>query len=191
MHTSLRREGSLLLVLIVFIGLTWWWQRDDSVPSVAEDFQSQKEVDGYLTDFVVTTMNELGQPSHRLVADRMVLFSGTHLSQVDQPFLTLYRQDATPWLIYADNGLVQSDTDTVFLTGNVRMTNKDDLGNVTEVLTDSLEVQIKKHFALTEHQVRVNHYQGYAQGLGLEAYLREGRLTLLDQVRSRYEAVID
>ena len=188
MSVSLKHEGAVLFILLVLVALSWWWPRGDDASVSEHSFQNQKEVDAYLRDFEVTAMNEQGRPNHRLKADKMVLFSGTDLSQVDKPYLTLYRDDATPWLINADYGLLENDTDTVFLTGNVRMTNEDRSGHLTEVLTDSLEVRVKTHYAVTEHPVQINHYQGHAQGQGLEAYLREGRLALLDQVRSRYEA---
>ena len=186
-----KRELGLFVGLVVLVGVSWQWlQKTDAVVN-SQTLQEQEEVDGYLKHFVITAMNKEGQPNHRLEADKMVLFSGTRLSQVEKPFLTLYRGDENPWLIRAEHGLVQTGVDVVFLTGNVRMTQEDLEGNITEVLTEKLEVQTRTHYALTEHTVTVNHSQGQATGIGMNAYLNEGRLSLLAQVRSYYAAPND
>lgn len=188
MHWRIKREALVVIGLFILVAMSWQFLQDNE-QTAQHVFEEQKEIDGYLNHFVVTSMDEQGQPNHRLEAERMVSFTGSHLSQLDKPFMTLYRDNANPWLIRAQHGLVQSDKDVVYLTGGVRMTNEDALGNLTEVLTDTLEVQARVHYAETNDQVTLHHYQGQAQGTGMQAYLKEGRLALLDEVRSRYEAV--
>ncbi len=173
--------------LALLVGLSWWGMYEPPPSIIPPALEVKEEVDGYLSRFVITTMDEDGQPSHRLAAKKMVLFSGTRLSQVDKPFLTLYQDDDNPWFIRAEYALVQTDTDIVFLTGNVRMTQEDAVGRVTEILTEKLEVQMSRHYAVTEHEVTVNHHQGRVTGLGMQVYLNEGRMSLLERVRGYYE----
>ncbi len=187
MRSLLRRETGLLIGLALLVGLSWLGMHERNPLLDPPALAVREEVDGYLTHFVITAMGEDGQPNHRLAAKKMVLFSGTGLSQVDQPFLTLYQKDNNPWLIRAEHGLVQTDSDVVFLTGNVRMTQENVAGHVVEILTEKLEVQTRRHYAVTEHKVSVTHHQGWVTGVGMQVYLNEGRLSLLEQVSGHYE----
>ena len=185
----LRREHVVISALVVIATFSWWWLSRHEPAKTDLALVAQEELDGYLNDFIATTMDDQGKPNHRLEADRMVLYTGTKLSQVDNPFLTLYQENKNPWLIRAEYGLVQTEQDIVFLTGNVRMTHEDKKGYMTEILTEQLEVQTKKQYAQTEHEVVVNDHSGFLAGKGMQAFLDEGQLTLLEEVRSRYDGV--
>ncbi|TPW12363.1 MAG: hypothetical protein FD130_1787 [Halothiobacillaceae bacterium] len=181
------QEMTAVAVLLLLVGATWWYL-GRSVPTPERTVRSlAAEPDAFLKNFTLTAMDERGLLQQQLVADKMVHFTGSGESEVSKPHLTLYREQQNPWEITAERGWFNTNGDRALLQEQVVMEQMDKQGHPLTLQTRDLTVIPKKNYAETDAAVTVTSHRGVIRGVGLRAYLKEGRLSLLANVKGRYE----
>ncbi len=184
---NLAQESVKIVALLTLVGISWWLlDQNRSAPSegVSDDAQ---EPDAFIRDFVATTTDNAGRPQYRLEAQSMVHYPHNDTSEMEKPYLTLYREDELPWYVRAERGLIAPQGETVFLLGKVYMEHEDGRGRQLQVHTHDLEIYPDDQYAETDQKVTILHDLGTTHGIGLEAFLREGRLSLLTNVKGEYD----
>lgn len=184
---SHRRRIALYILVCVAVS-TWWWSRSVEGPDEERVERLLREPDYYLTDFVLTEMDESGQPAHTLVADNLYHYPGNETATLAQPRFALYENNNKVWDVSAAEGLVSERDRMIHLTGEVVVRHLgDDGGPDLAIHTDELYVWPDEERAETQRPVRIEHDSGVTKAIGMRADLALKRLRLLDQVRGRYE----
>ena len=114
---------ALLILGIVFTGLTWWLQYgllSESEPVVETGHTD--EPDYYVENFSARGMNDKGQLKYILEGDRLVHYPDDDTALVDNPHIVQYLPGSTkPTHIYSETGWLTPGGEEIHLTGKVRV----------------------------------------------------------------------
>lgn len=138
---------ALIILGIVFTGLTWWLQvglLEETEPTVGPNRSG--EPDYYVEKFTAKGMDEKGKLKYILSGDRLVHYGDDDTALVDNPHIVQYLPGAkAPTNIYAETGWLTPGGEEIHLSGKVRViegkTDKDP-GRVQH--TDKLKIRLKK-----------------------------------------------
>lgn len=187
---------NLRLLVVIFVmlsiaGASIWLKKDasDETETAADKKAKQRHVaDYYMDNFEMTTMDDKGRPSSLLISDKMLHYPDDDSTELNKPNMTLYREDSKPWVITADRGWVAADNKLVLLSGNVIIDRHSGPSNVpVKLFTSRLRIHPKTDFAETDQPVTMVSEKRKTTATGMRAYVRNGQLQLLDDVRVSYE----
>jgi len=181
-----KRDIVRVSVLLVIAAFSWLLLRQSQVQLPVVTDREGRKPDAYLSNFVITTMNEFGQPRYRLEAIYMEHFPQNDTSEIEKPLLTVFRPDELPWYVKSERGVLKPLEDTVILLGHVEMEYLDEKGQSLRVLTKNLIVHPDRQYAETDQPVTIIDQHGITRAVGLNAFLDAGRLSLLAKVRGEY-----
>ncbi|WP_126453397.1 LPS export ABC transporter periplasmic protein LptC [Sulfuriflexus mobilis] len=182
---------ALIVVLLSLASASIWLQEEgkqgDEDP--AQKQAKQRHVpDYYMDNFEMTTMDDLGRPSSLLISDKMLHYPDDDSTELNMPTMTLYRETGKPWIVRSDRGWVAADNKLVLLSGNVVIDRHSGPDNrPVKLLTERLRIHPKTDFAETDQPVTMLSEKRKTTAIGMRAYVREGQLQLLDDVRVHYE----
>jgi lipopolysaccharide export system protein LptC len=184
----LQRDLSVLALVLVLAGGTWWlssWlhSREESGREVG------RVPDYYLETLQFTTMDAQGRPARRLRAERMVHYADDDSTELAAPRLTVYDQGRPPWEIQAEQGWVSGDGELVLLQGEVQIDREGAAGvRPVHIVTRDLRVQPEQSFAETDRAVDARSDGDRVRSDGMQIWF-DGpvRIKLLSNVRGRYE----
>jgi len=181
----------IITVLLGLSGLAIWLQQSSGKQSsnVSPPTVSQKHSpDYFMEDFTLTSMNEKGTPNSILVSSKMLHYPDDDSTELDAPFMTMFGEIGKPWKIKADRGWVSGNNELILLSGNVRIDRLSGPNNrPVKLLTNKLRIHPESDFAETDQPVTMVSDKRHTSAIGMRAYIREGKLQLLDDVRVNYE----
>jgi len=187
---NLRMLG-VIAILLGLTGLAFWLQEDSSKQETPTDTNKVKKrhtPDYFMEDFTITSMNEKGKPSSVLVSAKMFHYPDDDSTELASPFMTLYGDIGKPWKIKADRGWVAANNELILLSGNVRIDRLSGPNNrPVKLFTDKLRIHPESDFAETDRPVTMLSNKRKTTAIGMRAYVRKGKLQLLDDVRVSYE----
>ena len=100
-----------------------------------------------------------------------------------------YSKDGTPWVIRSETATIHSDSEFVFLNGDVlvlRDANKD--GRTIRIETTNVRAQPEKDYAETDEDIRVISYPDYMTGTGAKInFGSELKYRVLANVRRKHD----
>jgi lipopolysaccharide export system protein LptC len=99
----------------------------------------------------------------------------------------LYRGTELPWKVSSERAEVAPQGKEVELIDSVRVERTDAKGRPTILTTSRLTVFPDKEYAQTEQAVRIVAANGVTTAQGMKAYLNDGRMLLLSNVRGQHE----
>jgi lipopolysaccharide export system protein LptC len=177
-----------VLVVAIVAGLSWWLTRyDEERVSRAPEPGVKHEPDAYFSGIELTEMDARGRPAHRLVADYMAHFPDNDTTEATRPRLTVYRGDAPPWELQSDNAVVYPDANKMLLAGAVLIAHRDRQGDLLEIDSSDVWVDTVLQSARSDQFVELRHALGTTNGVGFEAYMETGQVSLLSNVTGSYE----
>lgn len=183
-----RRRVSLLLLLLLAVGTGWLLQQVDRTPS-RQHPNSTASPDYYIENFQMTTMDEHGQPRRRLEAAYMAYFSNTDVKDLTQPYLILYQPEQPAWHVRSQQARISADNRLIDLLGEVELWREGIAGTrELEIETRDLTVHTDAEYGETRQPAVIRTLRSESHGIGMQAFLKESRLILQSQVRTRYEA---
>lgn len=99
-----------------------------------------------------------------------------------------YTPDAdVPWTLNADRAVVTGNQERLTLEGHVIATSSEGFsGDVTEIRTDSLELEPERYLATTDDRVQVRIGSRSVTATGMLALLNENRLELKSNVSGKF-----
>lgn len=181
------RNLVIALALAMLAGLSQWLLIL-SQPKPPID-RSERRIPDYTTqDFTVTAMDNTGQPERRLQAAYMAHFPSDGSTEFTEPHMTVFRENEASWHIYADHGWMPEDRQQILLQSNVLIENT--LATPDDALrlaTEDMRVLLGEEYAETDKPVTITSQTSVTKAVGMRAYLKEGRLHLLSNVRGVYE----
>lgn len=171
---------------VALLGSGWLFrQLESSAPARRAD---GREPDFYMNDFTSVAMDAQGRPGRELRAVRMVHFADSDTQELTDPRLCFRLDQPKPWCVVADHGWVSSDRETVRLTGDVHLWQRDGRGgSALDVYTRDVTVLPTPEEAHTEAHARIVGPWGESEGVGMLARLAKSQLQLLSRVRTRYD----
>ncbi len=137
---------------------------------------------------VLTTLAADGRAKHRLWAARTLHYPDDGSTELEQPYMELYRPGEPPWRVRSERGWVAEGGEEVHLLGAVEIHREGtaDLRKV-DAYTRDLRIWPNRDYAETDEAVRYETPGTRVDAIGMRARLDTGQLELLAEVRGRHE----
>jgi len=129
-----------------------------------------------------------GKLQYEMTADKVEHLKATDVTLLTTPDLQMFRGTLYPWHIQSKQGEVSPGGTQVELIDSVRVARTDDKNRTTIITSSRMTVFPQKQYAQTEQAVRIDGAGGVTTAKGMKAYLNDGRMDLLSNVRGQYEA---
>lgn len=185
------RLAVVIFVLLSLAGASIWLKNDhhDDIDSETVKKKKQRHVaDYYMENFEMTTMNDKGRPSSLLISNKMLHYPDDDSTELNKPVMTMYREVGKPWIISAERGWIAADNKLILLSGNVVISRHSGPNNrAVKLYTERLRIHPKADFAETDQPVTMISENRKTTAIGMRAYIRDGQLQLLNDVRVHYE----
>ena len=179
-------------ILILASGIILWesYQLPDAVTPPTKTKKHIKQ--GIATGVKVREYNTEGVLSTDMTSDKVIQYQWHPHKQTPKDYATLaqprtkmYRQDAPPWTISANKGVIKNMGDKVTLTGAVDIIQPyADSDQVSRLKTEQLDIKPKLQFASTHKAVTIEDASGITQAIGMKADMSKEIIILQKQVSS-------
>jgi len=185
-----RREVVLALLLAVVGGVAWWLQRA-STPPPPSAAGGERRPDYIVKRLDALSLDERGRPDRRLVASEVRHYPDDGSSELTQPHLTVYADDAPPWRASSETGWVNATGDEVLMEQNVRIERAATVSAPPLLLRSSeMLVLPETDYAETARFAELDSGEDWITATdGLRVWFGDAmRATLFGRVRARYRA---
>ena len=187
---SKRKKASQWLVLIpaaaIIVAVGYWNIGGSSGPQLAR-LDPEHRVDFFSANSRTVQFNTQGQLQYILEAELIEHIEQTDISLLHKPYLQLYRARPQPWLISGEHGELSPGGEVLDLQENVRVERTDELQRPFLLTTSQLYYVFAQDLAHTGKDVQIDTEQGITTATGMRAYMEQGAVELLSNVRGRYE----
>jgi lipopolysaccharide export system protein LptC len=116
------------------------------------------------------------------------VFRKDDYTELEAPALTLFTEDQ-PWYITAEMGKLTEKGELLVLTDKVRIWQQNQPEGVTELTTNTLEIQLTKKQVKTADDVQIRLPQGQFEARGMIIDLATKNIQLLERVRGIHEPI--
>lgn len=171
--------------IVIVAALGYWNIRPDLF---IDDEDSTPKIDFYATNSVTDQFDTHGNLDYHMNAVRIERMSDTGISYVTLPSILLYKGKEQPWDISSKRSEVSADGDEVELITDVVIKRTDEKMRPIEITSPSMTAYLNKEYAHTVHPVKITTAQGTTHAVGMNAFLNEGKIKLLSNVRGQYDA---
>ena len=183
-----RRTAIAIAGLLGLAIFSWWLLQTLSPQQRTSVADVRHEPDYYFRDAIITRFNDQCLPLFDLYADQVLHFPDDDSVELENIDIEYFRQDAPPWKIRSDKGVIPSGNTLVNLTGNVVMWQVNETTDAPLTLrTERLQILTDRNVAQTEHLVTISEGTSRVHGAGLTADLENELFRLDTQVRAEYE----
>ena len=177
-----------VILLLSLAAASAWLLKELGLVSEPRQETARHVPDFYMENFTTVTMDETGEPSRRLEAAYMAHFPDTGTKEFSEPYLVMYREEATPWHIRAERGWVSATGDVMLMLGKVQIwQDREDGSRHMTVDTEDLRVLPGSDYGETDKPVVIATETSTTRGVGMRAYLEQSRMELLSLVSTHYE----
>jgi len=175
------------VVLLSGAILSWWLSKGISVSAPPAPSRARHIPDYSMGHFTLRAMDDRGRLHYRLYAERMSHYLDDDTSRLERPNMTVFKQGAAAWNVYARHGWVSAGQKTIALSGDVVIWRDPRAGHsALEIRTDELHIEPDRQYAETDRPVTIAQDVGVTHAVGMRVNLRQSRLELLADVRGRY-----
>ncbi|MQU51515.1 LPS export ABC transporter periplasmic protein LptC [Pseudomonas sp. FSL R10-1339] len=183
------RQIVLFTVIASLFAAAGYWnirpERFLNAPTLAVD---ESAIDYYATNAHSRQFLPDGKLQYDMTSEKLEHLKASEVTQMTQPKMQLYRGTAYPWNVQSERGEVNPDGTEVELIDSVRIARTDEKNRTTIITSTRMTVFPQKEYAQTERDVRIDGAGGVTTGKGMKAYLKDGRMDLLSNVRGQYES---
>ena len=185
-----------LIIIVGFLSLLLLWlyfSATDEEPALLSRTQelAGEEFDYFINNLDSTYFGEDGKRLYRLQARRLTHFPEPDFATLEQPYLTVYQENAAPWQIQANNARIETDPELdqerIDLIGDVVITRNEDEAGEVNIYTRFLSVYPDAQVARTHMDVLMTSAGSEVSGTGMRAELLRAYIHLLANVRGYYE----
>ncbi len=180
-----------LTAILLYYGLGTYSVVTEEEPD--QSLAATLNYDGYSEGINTVLFDEDGVISYTLQAERQYHFKDSS-SDLDQPFIRLFRDGETHWNIVADSGkiaateeLQNSEIGTIELSGEVEVYSFDEYGNRTVLTTEYLAIDTTAETMETDRPVKMVTTNIEQNAIGLFADLNRDELLFIEDSIGRYE----
>jgi len=172
-------------LLLIAVFSLWLILHDNSQPP-QQASEVRRTSDYAMTDFTMTIMDINGEPARVIKGEEMAHFPHDDSTEIIQPVTEFLEPGQDTWVVSSQHGHTQGDGETILLTGNVIISNKDD--PAFEMRTERLTLNTQENTAYTEAPVTIHSPQGVTDAVGLHAALDDETINLHSRVKGQYDA---
>lgn len=188
MLSRLRLPVALLVIALLLIGVGYWNIRPERfMQDAPETTLEESAIDFYATNVRTIQFQPDGTRNYEMTAEKVEHLKASDVSLLTRPNLRSYRGLAPPWHVTSERGEVGPEGEEVELIDNVRVQRTDTQGRETIITSSRMTVLPDKEYAETSQPVRIVAANGVTTATGMKAYLNEGRMLLLSNVRGQHE----
>ncbi len=188
MSNSIRQALIFLPIAALLIALGYWNIRPESFDESHSTQAPETSIDFFVVNPHTQQFKQDGSLNYRMKADKLEHIKATDITLMNQPDLLLYRKNEPPWHVQSNRGEVAPEGKQVELIDDVRVQRTDIKNRQTLLTTSRLTVFPDKEYAETSQAVKIDAANGVTTATGMKAYLNEGRMLLLSNVRGQHEA---
>ena len=180
----LERWKTVIVMLLLAAGSAWLLNKISSGKARVTK-EPLHQPDYYMENFRTFTMEQDGTLKNRLQAEYMAHYPDDDTTELVRPALEIPRADNQSINIIADKGWVTADNEVILLTGNVNLWQSDAAGNKRlEIFTSDVRILVNQEYAETDKPSTFIGKDTTIKATGVKAYLKEGRLILLNNVHA-------
>lgn len=184
------RNIALFSIIAVLLAAIGYWNVS---PESFLDDTPVAQVDESAIDYYAINARSVqflpdGKMQYEMTADKVEHVKASEVTLLSKPDLQMYRGTEFPWHVQSERAEVNPDGTEVELIDAVRVARTDEKNRNTLITTTRMTVFPQKQYAQTEQAVRIDGAGGTTTGKGMKAYLKDGRMDLLSNVRGQYEA---
>ncbi|MGK9067257.1 LPS export ABC transporter periplasmic protein LptC [Stutzerimonas chloritidismutans] len=188
MLSKIRLPAVLLLIALSLGAIGYWNIRPESfMETPAAVTAPESPIDFYVINSRTVQYQPDGKRNYELVAEKVEHVKASDVSLLTRPDLKSYRGTDLPWHVTSERGEVGPQGEEVELIDNVRIERTDAKGRPTIVTSSRMTVLPEKDYAETRQPVRIVAANGVTTATGMKAYMNEGRMLLLSNVRGQHE----
>jgi lipopolysaccharide export system protein LptC len=175
-----------IVMLLAAIG--YWNIRPQSFLQQSPNAHSpQSDVDFFALNSRTRQFLPDGKLRYDLVSEKFEHLASTDVSLLTHPDLHLYRGIGPPWRVRSERGEVSPNGTEVELIEQVRIERIDAKGKPIILTSSRMTVWPDKNYAQTQQPVKIEAANGVTTATGMKAYMDEGRMHLLSNVRGQHE----
>lgn len=183
---NLRRSLILATLAALLVAAGYWNIRPESFTEQSANQSTDNDIDFYVINAKSTQFQPDGKLAHQLTSSKLEHIKSSDITLLTKPDLLLYRGTELPWHVQSERGEVAPEGTQVELIDAVRVARTDAKGRPTILTTSRLTVFPDKEYAQTEQAVRIEAANGVTTAQGMKAYLNDGRMLLLSNVRGQH-----
>jgi lipopolysaccharide export system protein LptC len=176
------------LVAVALIGALGYWNiRPESFMDRQAAAGPDNAIDFYVVGASTQQFQEDGQLQYEMTTSKLEHIKASDVTLLDKPDLQLYRGTPYPWHVRSDKGEVAPEGKQVELIDNVRIARTDAKNRPTVITSSRVTVFPDEEYAQTEQAVRIEAANGVTTAQGMKAYMNDGKIDLLSNVRGHHE----
>ncbi|MCF7203742.1 LPS export ABC transporter periplasmic protein LptC [Pseudomonas oligotrophica] len=188
MLRKLRFPLLLGLIAALLVAVGYWNIRPESfMQEPPQAATAEPDVDFYVVNARTVQFQPDGKRHYELRSERMEHLKASDTSLLTRPDLLAYRGSELPWHVSSERGEVSPGGEQVELIDKVVVERTDAKGRPTVVTSSRMTVWPEKDYAETRQAVRIVAANGVTTATGMKAYLDDGRMLLLSNVRGQHE----
>lgn len=171
--------------MIGVVAAIGWWLKEQLIPDITPQSSIKQQSQDYsMKSFTLTGMNQQGKPYYQLTADSLIHYPEDDHSDLEKPYIIFFRENEPPWHIDSEKGKVYEQGDLVELLGKViiKRASSPTTGPIT-ITTYNLTVRPNDEYAETDESVHMFGNATDLKSIGMRAFLKEGRILLLNEVK--------
>ena len=176
------------VIASLFAAVGYWNIRPERFLDTAAVAVDEQAIDYYAVNARSLQYLPDGKLQYEMTSDKLEHLKASEVTQLTRPDMQMYRGTAYPWHVQSERGEVNPDGTQVELIDSVRVARTDEKNRSTVITSTRMTVFPQKQYAQTERDVRIDGAGGVTTGKGMKAYLKDGRMDLLSNVRGQYES---
>lgn len=143
--------------------------------------------DYWVEDFTARILDASGALHYRVRARELVHYPSENLAHLTRPHVLYLRDPLLPWRADAERGLLYENEDRIDLQGKVVMDRDASARSAPlHVVTRDLTLFTDRDYGETAAPVKITRGRDTIDAVGMQAFLGEGRLELLENVVGQY-----
>lgn len=173
-------------IVLLLAAVGYWNIRPQSFLQQHELPPVESDVDFFTVNSFTTQYRLDGKRQHELFAEKSEHLQSRDISLLEHPDMQLYRGTPLPWHIRSERGEVSPHGTEVELIDKVRVERTDAKGRPVIITSTRMTVFPEKNYAQTQQPVKIEMTNGVTTAIGMKAYLDEGKMHLLSNVRGEH-----
>lgn len=187
MSKNIRNALIFLPIAALLIALGYWNIRPESFDEPSSEIAADTSIDFFVVNPHTKQFKVDGRLTYQLTATKLEHIKSSDMTLLNLPDLLMYRTDESPWHVQSKRGEVAPEGEQVELIDDVRVQHADANNRQTLLTTSRMTVFPDKEYAETSQAVKIEAANGVTTANGMKAYLKEGKMFLLSNVRGQHE----
>lgn len=187
MSSKLRTSLLYTAIAALLVAVGYWNINPETLIGQPTAVVDEAEVDWYVENAHSVQYQIDGKLRYEMTAAKLEHHKATDITFMTMPDMQLYRGTPLPWHVTSDTGKVLPGGNQVELDKSVRIARTDEKDRPTVITSEHMTVFPQKQYAQTDQDVRIDAANGVTTARGMKAYLNDGKVFLLSNVRGQHE----